>query len=789
LIDVPYNDTVGLLGYPDGKKSNDWMKKKNETHVTFMEVVVSGKDKNQKQWDYCTTHWCIRDMEDSIMPYSDDGVDGAGSTKDLLNSQYYFDQCDKDYPGDLDLNFCKTKIPCQKHLPEGKTFEDMVASGTDFSADFEMCCIECMFGQEACEDEEKVIEELQETEDPGIDGDPFDDVPDVICHNMGSMLSGTTGPTKFEGVQPPPVCGDEEVVCVGQDNSYGLFVGGHLLVKMAEDIEGRVYAGGGITIENPVVVDNSDEVDEEPVTDGNEVQLNGIGWATCGSHMCPAEMSRVLEVCGNIDISMPDEEQVHIMPLEGQTGTVVYSGTYKENGVLLDLTSEAEDATLFNTNGDVKRVPAAEVCGIKSDVLTPLIAKSTWWATPEFKEWVMGVYGEVQVLEDHGLIILKQSQYEKGCPLIFDMPEGIFDRELATNGQRWKILFDHSISTNTVLINVRGATVNFSNIGVMQEEVSCMPDTDCFPSEGYAFSTELVANTLWNFPEATSIQFGEAPDICPFTFQGSILAPKADVVWHYAGHRGRFVAGGGMTINRHDAIFFNYEFDPEACTLPQPTGGTCVEVTVDKVDECVVDTYIATDTGKNVCPLATDSIVQMTGGKGWPAETAGYSYTDGSGIIYGMLLSDDKKSVKFNVNVPMETEADIYVKHEVSTGGSSWLEPICEMVPSQDHCLKDSNLSTDGARQFEVACQAHTSESGAVSHYAMAWIYFATKDASVVTYQAGEGVGGATIDKCCYPTDYAKAEEKYAIVEYSFMINCACPDHAEPQIQGRKLRG
>lgn len=781
-IDVPYNDTVGLLGYPDSKKSNDWMKKNNETHVTFLEVITSGKDKLQHQWDYCTKNWCIRDVEDSIMPYAEDGA------VDLMNAQYYFDQCDKEFPGYLDMDFCKTIEPCKKHLQDGLTYDDYMAEGKEFPAAWDMCCIECMFGADVCEDEELIVEEIEETAvDPGVDGDPFNHEPEVVCTNMGSMLSGTSGATKFVGPQPPPECGDEAADCVGQDDSYGLFVGGHLHVMMAEDIEGRVYAGAGIKVDKPIDFDNSDEVDEEPAVSGEMAQLNGIGWATCGSHMCPSEMSRVLEVCGDINLNMPEGQKIDIMPLEGQTGTVVYTGKYMENGVEIDLTSETEVVTLLDTNGEVKPVDPAEVCGIKDALLTPLVAKSAWWATADFKDWVMGAQGEIEIMETSKVILLKQKVGTTGCPLIFDMDAGLLNKGDDTEGSRWKIIFDQSIGTNTVLINVRGTSVDIAGIGSMQEMVSCMEGEFCIPSEGYAFSTQLVTNLLWNFPEAEFIKFGMSAGICPFTWQGSILAPKASVTWHFSGHRGRFVVGGDMTIERADAIFLNYAFDPEACALPQPTDGTCVEITGKEVDECVVETYINTDTGKNVCPLATESIVFMAGEIGWPSETDDHSFMNGGGIIYGMKMVDDHSSVKFNVNVPMGTEADIYVKHEVFAEGSTWLEPTCEAVNSQNHCLKDTNMATE-ARQFEVACQAHTSEGGDISHRAVVYIYFATKDADVVAFQTTEK--GATIDKCCYPKDYANAEDgPYGIVEYSFTIDCACPETAAEQIAERRLRG
>ena len=61
--------------------------------------------------------------------------------------------------------------------------------------------------------------------------------------------------TAYNGIQPPATCGTEEVACVGEDNSYGVFVGGKLHIKEAEDLEGRVYVGGGLQVDVPVDVE------------------------------------------------------------------------------------------------------------------------------------------------------------------------------------------------------------------------------------------------------------------------------------------------------------------------------------------------------------------------------------------------------------------------------------------------------------------------------------------------------------------------------------------------------
>jgi len=226
-----------------------------------------------------------------------------------------------------------------------------------------------------------------------------------------------------------------------------------------------------------------------------------------------------------------------------------------------------------------------------------------------------------------------------------------------------------------------------------------------------------------------------------------------------------------MVIDRHDFVAMNYPFDPEACPLSKSPLDDCVDVLPVASEVCVVDNYIFEDNGNNVCPVTTQSIVQMAGSIGYLSEP----YMDGTGIIYGIQIAEDKKTVKFNVNVPFD-EADVFLKHSVSVEGSEWLESRCDATMAQDNCLRDTNLDS-ADRQYEVACD--------VNGHATAYVYFATRDPTVTAFQAADGVDGAVIDSCCYPPSYST---DYAIVEFAYKIDCGCPSDAEPQVADRRLR-
>ena len=742
----PYEHIRGVLGYPDGQKMNDWIDSNNPSGKP-VEVINSGSDRKKKQWEYCVAHWCIRNKKESILRYKEDEVEvdfihetDVDLSEYLENSDYYISQCDSPWPGDIDVTECKDFSSLDKFLPEDKSFDYyMTEMNGIFPPDWLAGCVECHFDPHLCKIELEVLEEIQLTANAGVDGDPEPTLDPIVvtCDNLGTDLSHPTGPTPFSGV-PVQSCGEK---CIGYDNSYGMFVGANLTINKAEAIEGRLYVGENLVIKN---------------------SAPDISWATCGSHLCPTMMSRVLQVCGDLSISTPNDEQVSILPVEGEAGTTTFGGTYAENGI-----AETQPKLLL-TNGETKKVDAAEVCPIKDELLTPLKNKSIYWATEAFKDYSLGVTGEVTVDDSTGLITLKMPKFQNGCPVIFNIDGQLFSSPLAEGVMR-TILFHEDIGTNTVLINVLGETVNFTRMQTMQEEVSCREDgePECTPTEGYTFSPELVSNLLWNFPEAKTIQFGEAHD-SPLTWQGSILAPLADnVLWNYSGHRGRFVVGGNVEVNNAAFVAMNFPFDPEACPLRKSPEYECTDVLPLATEVCV-DDYLEKENGLSACPFVDVSIVSLAGSVGYPSE----AFVDGSGIIYG--IRHEEGTIKFNVNNPFAEAADVFVKHNIVQDGSGgWLESRCDASMDQDHCLRDRSLDTTD-RMYEVAC---------VRDHATVYVYFASRDPTLKEYQATDGVEGATIDRCCYPPEYTS---EYAVAEYSYHIKCSCPQDDEPQDAVRK---
>ena len=77
---------IGLLGSPDDDSMNDW------TNSTGFVLPFPANRHSQEAYDYCMTHWCIRDSAESIFVY-----DGP------YNFSFY-SGCDDPYQGDVNLD-------------------------------------------------------------------------------------------------------------------------------------------------------------------------------------------------------------------------------------------------------------------------------------------------------------------------------------------------------------------------------------------------------------------------------------------------------------------------------------------------------------------------------------------------------------------------------------------------------------------------------------------------------------------------------------------------------------
>jgi len=159
------------------------------------------------------------------------------------------------------------------------------------------------------------------------------------------------------------------------------------------------------------------------------------------------------------------------------------------------------------------------------------------------------------------------------------------------------------------------------------------------------------------------------------------------------------------------------------------------------------------NTKDTVCPSCETEVVKLlssTGTAPLPKEDIFYDIKmDAGGDTTGRTL-------KFKVQNPYDTNADIYVKYGKSVFGHAFMDPKCDpflSVPS------DCN---DDAVELEVAC--HDYEG--VAPFALVQVYFASPSLE----------GSFTdIDQCCLTGD--EVTKGKGSVMYSFEIQCACPDN------------
>jgi choice-of-anchor A domain-containing protein len=771
-----YKDSIGLLGTPDGDKANDWMIKVNETKV----VIPANTGGKKGSWDYCTKNWCAQNGTKSILPVSNDGIPG------VMSRNWYAAECSRTYPGDLNLTYCYVIARCDKFLTSG--IVKGVTPQANLPPAYISCCVECINGADDpnCKGEEETIIDIKTNSALVPDGKPILlPLPEVTCGNLGSDLSGPTGLNAWTGLNQLNAQCSDTVKCVGFDDSWSVFVGGDLIVKRGEFFEGRTYVGGGF---------------KTYVTAMQHDSLKYMGWAPCGSQMCPNTMKTVLEVCGNMDLGFAANEAVEIMMMESMAGYVSFGGTYKQNGVLIAAQEHGTEkiivnSTMLKSNGMISQADEAtkgKICGKKVQMLTPLKTKSEYWASGNFKANNVFLTGTVTVDETLKQVVLNGPAAGTGCIVLIDLDGAILNRGTSTG---WKIVFGDKITgANTVLINVAGTNVVVKGFEVMEDRIDNVTTVS-----GYNFENSIMTKTLWNFFQATTITIGTPSylctsptclatgtpdDSCSFEWQGSILAPLANVDFYIKSHYGRLVVGGKLTVDHPDARFYNYMFKPvgDKCELPKHPTDTCQPVTIPPPVPglepfCSLDSYINVDVGSTICKTQTftDSIVRLDGDLGFD----GTSYSTGNGIIYGIKLSEDGKVVQFNVNNPFDEAADIYVKHEKFFPGTTWLDPTCEAMFERPHCLT-TPFSEEGSRQFEVACMDH---GNGLMKQAQIYVYFATEDVQVTTYT---GTRLEEIPGCCHPPEY---DQFHGFVEFMFKIDCACPPTPVAGDASRLLRG
>lgn len=435
------NNSVGLLGTPDGTTQNDWMAPDGQT------LMIPEADRVEASFDYCLANWCVG-QEESIMSYE------SGLTYDDY-------KCQNQEYNEFDVNQC--------------TDPDVLIAECADSTEVVACQMEKCIGNPEVNDEIDIIKDIIRN-DAGdddssvfiiIDPDP-EDYGD--CSNLGSGLSKNIGEGSWNLPYPNVQC-EGSGFTLGFDNSLSVLVGGDFTCKKGPGFEGRGVFLGDMTIEKAGC--------ERMVATGH------------GSRIHPFQNSKCIEVGGemNIETSSPTDaaNQKYIM-YEWQNAANACHTVYK-NGCKINeeacphSLADLEQLGVF-TNGDFLQDSALDLTRWE-DELTLLTKKVTYWET-------LAANGVVEIVENN---LIFSAGSDNNYVQIFDIDPIGSDIVAVT--------FNKNMHDKTILIRVNGdgdfyvPPICFHPLDMLPGDASiCGINT---------FPTELTASIVWVFPTQNSV--------------------------------------------------------------------------------------------------------------------------------------------------------------------------------------------------------------------------------------------------------------------------------------------
>jgi len=262
------------------------------------------------------------------------------------------------------------------------------------------------------------------------------------------------------------------------------------------------------------------------------------------------------------------------------------------------------------------------------------------------------------------------------------------------------------------------------------------------------FPSDLTASILWAWPTNGGVEIVGSNEL-----MGSVVIPKGDLTFSTIGQSGRMIVGGDFVLDGEFSELHNYEFDPVSKPLPlgEDEGEICEVLPPPPCNE----TYKIL-TSETACPSKPQGVVKMIKQS---AESP-----EGEPMLYNIIIEPPKDinsahTVKFSVDNPFANHTDIYIKH-VKKVGKYALDPTCESMPFTPGCKHEAPIIEVGCHEYE-----------GVEPFALVNLYFASNSDSFLKEISS---GDVEIDKCCKPAEeYANG---YGIVEYTFEIQCVCPE-------------
>lgn len=580
------------------------------------------------------------------------------------------------------------------------------------------CQIEMCIGNDNVDEEIETIQNITVLDEPTPPEDNLLDNPEIDteygdCANLGSGLSGSTGVGAYSLVYP-------RIGCIWADG-FGFSIGYDNSVSVL--VGGTFTCKKGAGFEGRGVFMGDMTIEEQ----GCE-RISATGY---GSLIHPFDNTVCVEVGGDVSIDATFANSKYIMYDYGNSAKschLLYGGGCTLNGQDCPPHSDLRNEGVF-TEGDFVQRNDINLTRW-DDEITLLRQKTDYWKTLEPN-------GVIEV-EDN--VMTLKAGPDNNLVQIFEMD--LIGEDIVG------LVYDKHMFGKTIMIKVSGS-------GDFNVPPNCYHPQDAMPSDAPicgrdSFPPELTSSTVWVFESESDIEIkGLTSEL-----QGSVVKPWGSLTMSVSGQSGRLIVGGDLTIDGEFTELHNYEYDPPSGPLPL---GDDVDAICNITPAPVCEESYKVLTGDTVCPSAPEGIVKLI--------KSSAELPEGEPVIYDIVLDppDEGSSahtVSFRVDNPFTNYTDIFVKH-VKKVGDFAMDPTCESMPFTAGCEHEAPTIVVGCHEYE-----------GVDPFALVNIYFASNtDSGVMDIGSS---GDVTIDKCCKPP--AEYETGYGVVEYTFEIQCVCPE-------------
>lgn len=334
--------------------------------------------------------------------------------------------------------------------------------------------------------------------------------PSARAIPIGNEISACVPGTCPTGSATYPTVG----VCaapVFRDNGYGIYTGGNFTITNGAESEGRHYISGDL-IMNKAGLFNMVEVGVGAcVVPVNSNAAGGVPHVIVGGNL--------QRNAGNLSVGQPSLVSNVVV-----AGAVTGAGALTTSGV----------------------VTAGATIPPPPESFASLATKSTFWATQSANGTVVDDgFGGVTLNGDNTSALQVFNITVPGT--------GVWGPSFGN-----VVSFRNIPANATVLINVPAA-------GALRLNTSDFTDTANVG--GFGFSSDLNRRILWNFPNASFVEFAGGAQ-----WRGSALVANGNAKLNLPGFNGRMIVKGNLEQNCAGCEFHNYDFKGD---LPAPVAATC----------------------------------------------------------------------------------------------------------------------------------------------------------------------------------------------------------------------